>query len=457
MFQYLYQYLHLLVLILILFHPVVSLKCEQIAFYQVCEIPIDLPRLPDNRGIPIDLNFSSPSKKLERKPQSIQIQQNPIEVTSSVGTSTSNFNATINGDNSPEDIRAINFCMDRVSENWISTITVHVSVEFIDLGDQGILGSAQATRNWLVDEFICPVALAEAVVQKDLNVDISGNAQYDIVMRLNTRTNWYKGIDALPKPGTYDMVTVCLHEVYHGLFLSGSNLNVARRSSDGAYLARFINDQYVNRFDAFMGNQDGCSVKGYSDDTQVLGSALTGNNLYFVDDTKRLAQLHAPRPYVRGSSLYHLSELTYAVASGEDLMTPAIGTRYAQHNIGAVLEDMQKVIIDINSKRGAKLCSKAEIKDPVVNKEPIKQGLGSNDNQGNEEQQGSFQIQFGNVVLSGWIIVGVGVGVVVIIIIAVLFTCGCGKRKQGRSVGRVAQLVEDYERPAIGDNGGGLV
>ena len=61
-----------------------------------------------------------------------------------------------------------------------------------------------------------PVALAEKIAGKSLNTDLEG----DLVLTINSSVNWYMGTDGQTPKTKYDLVTVVLHEVCHGLGFS---------------------------------------------------------------------------------------------------------------------------------------------------------------------------------------------------------------------------------------------
>ena len=69
-----------------------------------------------------------------------------------------------------------------------------------------------------------PIALAEKIAGKSLDDDLEG----DLTLRINNSMNWYLGTDGNTPALKYDLVTVALHEICHGLGFFDS------MSSDGA-------------------------------------------------------------------------------------------------------------------------------------------------------------------------------------------------------------------------------
>jgi hypothetical protein len=354
---------------------------------------------------------------------------------------------------------AVRYCLSLAEKTWVSSQTVRVLVRFgaflTDRGadDYTTLGTGQPTRNWLLNGIQMPMALAKAIENKDLNEKLSGTANYDLLINLNTLPDWYLGTDGKTKPLTFDLVTVCLHEAYHGLLVSGNNIDVSYDQEVGGYLAHHIQPTKIGRFDQFMANQDDCNIDGYKFNETLLGAALTSNNLFFVDATrKRIAKLHAPNPYIPGSSLYHLSESEYgAPGNANDLMSPIINMAYSQHNVGDVMLRIQDIMLDMEYQPQAAICK--NIDAPVSLADPITQtggGSGSDREDRTGPGKGRFKIKIGHTELSGWVLVGVGVGALVLIVVLLaLGQCARVRRTQSRPEQRMRR------EEAVAKKGGG--
>lgn len=384
-------------------------------------------------GSGVDRHMWRPLKRHSKRPS--ESTSNRVRVRPRQGgLSSARFNATVTGDATFGRRRAINYCMQLAEGWWPSPILVDVLVNFSTVGGARVLGSAKPTSSWNIDGSIYPVALAEAVSNQTLNAGSGASSiieAYDIIMTLNTATNWYEGVDGRPTVMTYDLVTVCLHEIIHGLFMSGGNLGVGTGIDGVSYIGYYINDAIAGRFDSFMVNSAGCNIRGYEEQPLQLGAALTGNNLWFATPMgERIARLHAPRPYVRGSSLYHLSEAAYGAGNGNnDLMTPIIGSSYAQHNIGPVLQAILEIIMDTRSP-SAPMCT--NIEPPLADNSTVEGGGAGGDNNGatdgfgtdsndgtNAREEAGFYITLGTIQVSGWILIGAGVGLFVAIFVTV--------------------------------------
>ncbi len=330
------------------------------------------------------------------------------------GTATSKFSLRILAAPSQRHEAAIKYCAKVASRHWVSSIEVRTKVLFTSsLGNADVLGDARAGTVWFVDGFVYPIAMAKSILQKDLNDLSYGDEKYDIIVRLNTLTKWYLGTDGKPHSGTYDLVTVCLHELYHGLMISGGNLHVDRNGS--RYLAKFL-FPYEGRFDSFLaaGTAIGdCAISSYRDADRYLADAVTGDNLWFVAAKGRIAQLYAPHSFKFGSSVYHLSESKYGDRSNENnLMTPAMPVQYSRHELGPLMRRMQAIMMDENEV-GAPLCDN-HTQPIMLSNEP----QDKNGNWTTDAPAKGCAMKMGRSCVSLTAIVGIAVGGVLALVLA---------------------------------------
>lgn len=211
----------------------------------------------------------------------------------------------------------------------VTDVTINILARWAPLG-QGILGSAgpdsyvmnfngaQRTNVWY------PVALAEKMAKKDLNAPGSP----DIVATFNSsNSNWHYGLEGSnPAPGNYDLMSVVLHEIGHGL---GLNHAYSVSGTNGV-----ISSFYSGRPVVFETNLESVDnkilVESFVAPSAQLGSQLVSSLLFYnspfvkaVNDNLR-ASIYAPSDYSQGSSLAHLDESTYAAGTPNALMTPFI-------------------------------------------------------------------------------------------------------------------------------------
>ncbi len=217
-------------------------------------------------------------------------------------------------------------------------ITVSASWERITA--TGVLASANSTGfagGWTIDaqnpHAIYPVALAEKISGKSLNDSLDA----DISLRINSSANWYFGTDGNTISQKYDLVTVVLHEICHGLgFFDSMNVD----NTIGWYGIDSIPLIYDTFIEDFYGLRltDTLAIKNYSSE---LRHQLTSGVLYFngpllVASTYYFADreyIYAPAVWDPGSSISHLDEKW---GDPHALMSPFLDMGEAIHDPGRV-------------------------------------------------------------------------------------------------------------------------
>jgi hypothetical protein len=220
-------------------------------------------------------------------------------------------------------------------------VTIRVDATWMPLGP-GILGSAgpetflrnfpsaPQANTWY------PIALASSLAGSDLTPgDPHISANFNSVF-----SNWYLGTDGLTPPNRYDLTSVVLHELGHGLGFVGS-MNVA---SDGTG-SWGLNTGFPIIYDRFAENALGQSLLDTSEfpnHSEELAGQLHSNQLFFTGTRARTAntnvpvQLYAPILWDEGSSFSHLNEVTFPSGNPNSLMTPQIGLGESIHSPGTV-------------------------------------------------------------------------------------------------------------------------
>ena len=182
------------------------------------------------------------------------------------------------------------------------------------------------------------VALANQLAGQDLNP-----AAPDMVVKFAEDTEWYLGLDGQVPEGVYDMVTVALHEMGHGLGYLGS----ANHNGNSGFLG-FQGIPFI--YDHFVEESDQTSVLDYVSGTQTLGNVLESDALFWGGDFGDAAQevgrprLYAPSNWSPGASFSHLRESSYPAGDDNSLMTPFLNTAESIHSPGnislAMMQDM---------------------------------------------------------------------------------------------------------------------
>jgi hypothetical protein len=242
----------------------------------------------------------------------------------------------------PQAQAAFQHAVDVWAEQITSPVPIRIEAQFTALGS-GILGSAgpvTLVRNatGLPPNTWYPIALANKIAGVDLQP-----AANDIRASFSNSFSWYYGTDGNAPSGTYDFVSVVMHELGHGLGFIGSASVSAGSGSWGSGGQPFV-------YDRFTENGSDQAIISFASPSAVLGTQLTSNNLYFDGPSTRLAnggnpaRIYAPASWQGGSSYSHFDESTFPAGNPNSLMTPQIASREAIHDPGPVgrglLEDM---------------------------------------------------------------------------------------------------------------------
>lgn len=231
-----------------------------------------------------------------------------------------------------------------------SNQVIKVDAQWLDLksGDgNAILGAAGAT-NFYVNKDGFPQSnvfynapLAEKLVRHDLN----GPNVPDISAFFNMNAEWYYGTDGQTPAGKYDLVSVVLHELCHGLGFLGSmkvnedNLGIWSLGSHYPY----VFDQYLYN----GSNQQLINTDEFPNPSVELAQQITSEDLYFDGpvlkyNTGSTANLYAPNPFDAGSSVDHLDNVYNETENS--LMTSGINTGSSIHDPGlvtmSIMEDL---------------------------------------------------------------------------------------------------------------------
>ena len=185
-----------------------------------------------------------------------------------------------------------------------------------------------------------PMALAEKIARRDLN----DPASPDIIANFSSTNNWYLGLDGKPFTGRYDLVTIVLHELGHGLGFTGG--------IRGSAANKTANVSFTTIFDTYVENSLGTKllITSFLSDPAALFTQLTGDKLFIngpilTQKTGDRGKLFAPKTYAEGSSLYHLDETLYQRNNLNALMTPFVQAAEVAQNPGPIVltffEDME--------------------------------------------------------------------------------------------------------------------
>lgn len=249
---------------------------------------------------------------------------------------------------SPAARAAFQYAVDLWAAEVQSPIPIEVEACWSNLGS-GILGSAGPTGLYrdvgggALPGTWYPVALANVLAGRDLN-----GTEAEISVTLNSFFSaWYLGTDGDVPGGSYDMSSVVLHEVCHGLGLIGS-MTVSSGLGGWGLGSSYplILDRYLEN-----GSEQALLNTGlFLNPSAALGDQLRGQGggVYLDAAHARAANgggrvpLYAPSTWEPGSSIYHVSETYNSTLNA--LMTKSIASGEVTHDPGPVvrgiLEDL---------------------------------------------------------------------------------------------------------------------
>lgn len=247
----------------------------------------------------------------------------------SIGNANASIVVNYNGF-TPQAQQAFQYAIDIWQSVLVSSVPIRVNAswETLETSTLGAAGSTTLFRDFpeaLRTGLWYPVALAERLTGRDLNPV----NEPDIVASFNSNINWYYGIDGRTPPGQYNLVTVVLHEIAHGLGFFSSfdvNNNQGLWGEDTGYA--FVYDFFIEN----ATNQRLTNTTLFTNPSATLANQLTSNNLFFEVSSSNnpanrnaLPRLHAPGDFNLGSSISHLDEFRYPAGDENALMTPQIG------------------------------------------------------------------------------------------------------------------------------------
>ena len=230
---------------------------------------------------------------------------------------------------------AVQAAIDVWSENFSSTVPVNVNVSWGRASSYGILAAASAKNNFAnfpnaPDKTLYyAAALANALAGKDIDPTAP-----ELEITITSDAPWYYGTDGKCTPKSYDLESVILHEMGHGLgFISGN------------YYDQYSGYGRIDQptpFDAYAQLPDGRRLADMPSPSIETGKALT-SPLYWSGENAIKANngikppLYAPSIYEPGSSISHLDERTFSQSGANSVMTPNLDSGEVFHLPGSLL------------------------------------------------------------------------------------------------------------------------
>lgn len=228
------------------------------------------------------------------------------------------------------------------SANFQSTVPITVEATWGRSSSWGVLGSARSGNYYSGFEgapdasLWYPSALANALAKKDLD-----KVSSEIIIQVNSTASWNQRGDSKPTTREYDLESVMLHELAHGLgFLSNNSYDT--------YFGYGSIDQ-PTPFDAYTQTPDGTRLADLASPSLELGNALQkdlvwGGPIATKANGGIKPKLFTPNPYEVGSSVSHLDEKTFLNSGLDSVMTPNLEAGEVFHDPGPLLLAMMEDI-----------------------------------------------------------------------------------------------------------------
>lgn len=219
-----------------------------------------------------------------------------------------------------------------------SKIPINVSAYWDRTAPYGVLGTARPGRYFNNFEgapdrdLWYASALANALAGRDLDP-----RNPEVIIRISAFPFWYLGTDGKPGQSQFDLVSVVLHEIGHGLgFLS--NADFISYNSFGTMTQ-------PTPFDAYAELPDGKRLMDLPSPSLELGTAITSR--LFWSGARAIAAnrnvkplLYTPKSFELGSSVSHLDEVSYPKGSPNAAMTPNLSSGEVLSAPGSIAEAM---------------------------------------------------------------------------------------------------------------------
>ena len=224
--------------------------------------------------------------------------------------------------------------------NFTSSVPISIEASWGRSSSFGVLGSARpgnyfAGFDGAPDQSLWyPSALANALANKDLDPE-----NPEMLIQVNSSAIWDTRNDGAPRGNEYDLESVFLHEMAHGLgFLSTDSYDT---------FFGYGTIEQPTPYDAYAQLADKRRLSDLPSPSLELGKALT-SSLTWSGEFGKTANggnpivLYTPTRYEEGSSVSHLDESTYANLGSNSIMTPNLDPGEIFREPGSLLLGMMQ-------------------------------------------------------------------------------------------------------------------
>ena len=233
--------------------------------------------------------------------------------------------------------------------NFSSSVPINVDASWGRSASWGVLGSARPSDFYsgfagAPDPTLWyPSALANALAGKDLD-----KANSDIIIQVNSDADWNIRGDGSPTNTEYDLESVFLHEIAHGLgFLSNDTYTPYFDNGGVTYVGSL---DEPTPFDAYLQTSDGSRFADLPTPSEELANAQTSSLVWagplgIAANSGIKPKMYTPSKYESGSSVSHLDEASFSKTGLDSVMTPNLDPGEIFKEPGplllAMMEDMR--------------------------------------------------------------------------------------------------------------------
>ncbi|NMC40606.1 MAG: hypothetical protein GYA43_05445, partial [Bacteroidales bacterium] len=232
---------------------------------------------------------------------------------------------------------AFQYAVSILSSILPANASFNIKAVYEPLSDPNILAQASATyfmRGSAINAFDPGAYYSAPLAEKISGVNHNGISEPDVEISVNSLVTWYTGTSGNTPSTMYDMVTVVLHELIHGLGFFDSFRVVDSVGTYGFYGTPVIYDKFVvnNNYKKLI------DTLIYRNPSGKLKTEITGNKVYFHGPVVNALnngtgiKLFAHSVWDNGSSIAHFDE--FSTPPAEALMTPYIDRGEAIHAPG---------------------------------------------------------------------------------------------------------------------------
>lgn len=248
------------------------------------------------------------------------------------GARTKTANIVVNYNGFTEQARvAFQYAVDIWATLLQTSQTITIDAYWLPLSG-GVLGGALYTGAYANFDgaqklnVFYPVALAEKMSGRNLN-----GSNSEIFTQFNANANWHLNPNTPPPAGAYDLATVVLHEIGHGLGFSGS-FKILSSNGQGEVGVQSTGIPIIYDVPIENGFSQNL-ISSFTSPSSQLATQLTSDNLFFRSPNSARPKVYAPASFSSGSSISHLDENTFN-NSADALMTPFIAPAERMHSPG---------------------------------------------------------------------------------------------------------------------------